>query len=351
MSPLSESRRSSARVPESAPSGQVDVIKAAGESGRGVTMVRHLDNDSINDHQVWGHLNQTASVCSSFGSVQWYCCVLFGLYAVAVPMGIVGNIVALKLSLRDIQTFCKAKKISFNINIYGSIMFLTFISFDRYAGTVHPLRSLKWWDTGKAKLCCICTWIFLFIGCLPDIFFTFVAKQSGDVAFCMDHAKVPSVYVKSSFIGRTLLGFLLPFSVMLAFYTMTVKVLCNPPRSRTAGQRSGKPLLLLSAAIVVFAVSFVPYHATVVILMLMQAGSSRVTVPHVCYEFSEAACSLSCCLDPLLYILAGERFHRGWQTIARRRCARGCCRRNHRIRVQTHSFGPERNMMVRVWSP
>ncbi|KPP65336.1 P2Y purinoceptor 1-like [Scleropages formosus] len=333
------------------------------------------------------HLNQTAGFCSNFTDVQWYCYVLFGLYVVALPLGILGNIATLvnftclrkarttssilllnlalcdlawiltlpftiyfniqKLSLRDVQTFCKAKNISFNINIYGSIIFLTFVSFDRYAGTVHPIRSLKWWDAGKAKLCCICTWVLLFISCLPDIFFTFVAKRSGDVTLCLDHAKTPSVYVRTSFITRTLVGFLLPFVVMLTFYTMTIKVLRNLPKSRAVGQRSGKPLLLLSAAIVVFVVSFVPYHVMVVTLVLMRAKkdveAGNVLVLYVCYEFCEAACSLSSCLDPLLYILASERFLKGWLTPARRRCVRGCCRRTRRVGVEARASGPGLN--------
>lgn len=325
------------------------------------------------------YLNQSKVFCSQFKNGKWYCYVLLVLFTFALPVGIIGNVVALlnytcfrKASstsnvfllnlalcdtawiltlpfniyfslqrpyLRDIQIFCQFKKIFFNINIYGSILFLTLISFDRYTGTVHPISSLRWWDVSKAKLCSACTWIVLFLGCIPDLFMTFAVQRPGNVTVCMDHIQGPLVYVKIITIIRTLLGFVLPFSVMLAFYGMTVHVLRRLPRSkrRRGGQRAGKPMLLITAALVVFVVSFVPYHAMVLTLVFMrirnQITPANASILYASYEFFEAVCSVSSCLDPVLYILGSERFQRRLRAFRRGQYRGVCCRTSSRVGV------------------
>ncbi|KAM3870512.1 P2Y purinoceptor 1-like [Diretmus argenteus] len=322
--------------------------------------------------------NRSTEFCSQFENSQWYCYVLLVLFSLAVPLGILGNIVALinymcfrKTSsisnvfllnlalcdsawiltlpltlyfsletpyLKDIQIFCQFKKIVFNINIYGSIFFLTLISFDRYAGTVHPISSLRWWDVGKAKLCSVCIWILLCLGCIPDLFVTFAIRRQGNVTVCMDHIQGPSTYVKTISITRTLVGFILPFSVMLVCYIMTVRVLRRLPsvRRRTGDQRAGgKPMWLITAALLVFIVSFVPYHIMIMTLVFMrihkQVTTSNTSDLYASYEFFEAICSVSSCLDPVLYILASERFQRRLLSLKRDR--RLCCRTSRKIGV------------------
>lgn len=324
--------------------------------------------------------NQSTIFCSHFQNGQWYCYILLVLFIFALPVGILGNIAALinytclkktsstsnvfllnlalcdsawiltlpftlyftfqRPHLRDIQIFCQFKKVSFNINIYGSILFLTLISFDRYAGTVHPISSLRWWDVGKAKLCSVCAWVVLVLTSIPDLFVTFAFQRPENVTVCMDHIQGPFIYVKTITIIRTIVCFLLPFSVMLAFYIMTVRVLRRLPRGRRrrgAQRTGGKPLRLITAALLVFVVSFVPYHVMVITLVFMrihnQVTPSNTNVLYASYEFFEAMCSVSSCLDPVLYILASEQFQRKLLALKRDRYRRLCCRASRRVGV------------------
>ncbi|KAM9854282.1 P2Y purinoceptor 1-like [Aulostomus maculatus] len=325
-------------------------------------------------------LNQSTAFCSQFQHCQWYCYVLLVLFTFALPVGILGNVAAIinytcfrKTSstsnvfllnlalcdsawiltlpftlyfnlqrpyLRDIQIFCQFKKISFNINIYGSILFLTLISFDRYVGTVHPISSLRWWDVGKARLCSICTWVVLVLSSIPDVFLTFAYQRSENVTVCMDHIQGPFVFIKVITIIRTIVGFLLPFSIMLAFYIMTVRELRRLRRGRRhrgAQWRGYKPLRLIAAALLVFMVSFVPYHVMVITLVFMrlrnQVTPSNTTILYTSYEFFEAMCSVSSCLDPVLYIMASEQFKRKLMALKKDRYRRLCCRDSRRVGV------------------
>lgn len=325
-------------------------------------------------------LNQSTVFCSQFENGKWYCYILLVFFTFALPVGILGNVAALinytcfkktlstsnvfllnlalcdtawiltlpfnlyftfqRPYLKHIQTFCQFKKVSFNINIYGSILFLTLISFDRFIGTVHPISSLRWWDVSKAKLCSVCTWVVLVLTSIPDLFVTFAVHRSENVTVCMDHIQGPFIYVKTISIFRTIVVFLLPFSTMLAFYIMTVRVLRRLPRGRRlrGSQRGGgKPLRLISAALLVFVVSFVPYHVMIITLVFMrirkQVTASNTNVLYASYEFFEAMCSVSSCLDPVLYIMASEQFQRKLLALKRHRYRRLCCRASRRVGV------------------
>lgn len=241
---------------------------------------------------------------------------------------------------RDREIFCQLKKISFNINVYGSIYFLTLISFDRYVGTVHPISSLRWWDVGKAKLWSVCTWVVLVLGSIPDLFVAFTSQRPKNGTVCMEHIQGPFIYMKTITIVRTIAGFLLPFISMLAFYTMTVRVLRHLPRGRGhrgARRVGGKPLWLITAAILVFVVSFMPYHVMIITLVFMrisnQVTPSNTNVLHASYEISELMCSVSSCLDPVMYIMASEQFQRKLLALKRDPRRRLCCRASRKVGV------------------
>ncbi|KAM9352553.1 P2Y purinoceptor 1-like [Symphorus nematophorus] len=324
-------------------------------------------------------LNQS-TFCSQFENSQWYCYFLLVLFTFALPVGILGNIAALchyiffrktwstgnvfllnlalcdsawmltlpftlyfalqKPYLKDIEVFCQFRKISFNFNIYGSILFLTLISFDRYVGTVHPISSLRWWDVGKAKLCSVCTWVVLVLMSIPEIFVTFAIERPNNVTVCRDHIQGPYTYVQINTLIRTIVIFLLPFSSMLVFYIMTVRVLRRLPRGRRhrgTQRMGGKPLWLITAAMLVFVVSFVPYHIMIITLVFMriknQITPSNTNDLHISFEFFEAICGVSCCLDPVLYIMASEQFQRKLLALKRDQYRRLCCRASRRVGV------------------
>ncbi|XP_062855186.1 P2Y purinoceptor 6-like [Trichomycterus rosablanca] len=343
-------------------------------------LINNSDKHEHHKNQFLDYPNETTLFCSQFKDDQWYCSILLVLFVFGLPVGVLGNIVAIlnytccrhswttgtvfllnlalcditwllflpftlyfslhQPHLPDINMFCQFKKVFFNINVYGSILFLALISFDRYTGTVHPISSLRWWDGKKACLCSIFTWIILVLASIPDFFMTFAFTRPGNITVCMDHIHGPFSYVATISVLRALLGFLLPLSIMGAIYARMVKVLKSMPGKknirgkRFAPRRTGKPLILITAAVLVFLVSYAPYHIMIVTLVFMRF-IGKVTVKNVntlytAYEFLEAMCSISSCLDPLLYILASQHFQQRWRKLKRSLC----CRNNRRVGIQ-----------------
>lgn len=204
----------------------------------------------------------------------------------------------------------------------------------------HPISSLRWWDVSKAKLCTMCTWVVLLLSSIPDVVVIFANQKPENINMCMEHIHGSLIYVKAITIFRTIAGFLLPFSVMLTCYLMTVRVLSHLPRGRRhrGGQRAGgKPLLLITAAILVFVVSFVPYHVMAITLVFMrindQSTQSNNTILCASCYFFEAMCSISSCLNLVLYIMASEQFQRRLLALRRDGYRSLCCRASRRVGV------------------
>ncbi|GAA6073792.1 P2Y purinoceptor 1-like [Tachysurus ichikawai] len=351
-------------------------------------MIHFLINNSYNPDQhekaFLDYSDETAPFCGQFRDGTWYCSILLVLFIVGLPVGLLGNTAAivnytccrrpwntgtvflLNLAMCDIawllllpftlyfnlrhphikgvNVFCQFKKIFFNINVYGSIFFLALISFDRYAGTVHPISSLRWWDNKKACLCSIFTWILLILGSIPDLFMTFDASRPENVTVCMDHIHGPFSYVTTVSLMRALVGFLLPFVVMGAFYTQMAKVLRSMPRGKASKRgktlpprKTAKSLILIMAALAVFFLSYAPYHIMIVILVFMRfigkVTTENTNTLYIAYVFLEALCSVSSCLDPVLYILASQHFKQRWNR-KKMVIARLCCRSTRRVGVQ-----------------
>ncbi|KAM4733677.1 P2Y purinoceptor 1-like [Anableps anableps] len=346
-------------------------------------MTEHLSSntsDTSETVEILQFLNQSTEICWYFKKDQWYCYTLLVLSTITLPVGMLGNVVVLisctclgknfkpshvfllNLALCDsawlltlsltvyftfqnpnpdsIQMFCKIKRISFNMNIYGSILFISLISFDRYVGTVHPISSLRWWNVCKAKICSVLTWVGLVLSIIPDLFVTLTMQQSENTIICMSHVNSSFSLFKILPIIRTTLCFLLPCSTMLAFYIMTIRVLrhrLRERRNKELQKASRKPLQLIIAAILISTASFVPYHIMTITLKFMPAHSlvklSNSSFLYGAFELCEALCSFSSCLDPFLYILASEQFKRKMLTLKREQYRRLCCKEGRRVGV------------------
>lgn len=65
---------------------------------------------------------------------------------------------------------CKLSVSLFYTNMYGSILFLTCISADRFLAIVHPLRSRALRTKRNAKIVCVAVWVLVLAGSLPTGF-------------------------------------------------------------------------------------------------------------------------------------------------------------------------------------
>ncbi|NWU43003.1 P2RY1 protein, partial [Hylia prasina] len=308
-------------------------------------------------------------ICNSNPKLEWYCYLLIVVCPLTLLTGFLGNILALRhyvycmktwttntiflfnLALCDFtwtlmapfsvhyhiqkfaiyfsQAFNQIIGLFFCVNIYGSVYFLTLISFDRYIGAVHPISSLTWWDKEKAVFCTIGVWIFIVIASLPEIYYTVAARGQHDITNYLHSTDQPLQFAVPFTFSKIVLRFLIPATVIFTCYVLTLKALLQFSKRQQRRNRLVRPLLLISAAMVVFAVSFIPYHVMMIVILIYrincQPPCGNISTLSAIYKVTEIICSINSCLDPIIFTTANKTVYQSMRSIKCHPKRQYCC--------------------------
>ncbi|KFV97833.1 P2Y purinoceptor 1, partial [Eurypyga helias] len=312
----------------------------------------------------------TVFICNINPKLEWYCYLLIVVCLFTLLAGFLGNILALrhyvccmktwttntiflfnlalcdftwtlmapfsvyyslqKLAVYSSRAFYRIIRVFFSINIYGSVYFLTLISFDRYVGAVHPITSLTWWDKGKAMFCTMAVWIFIAVASMPEIYYTVAAGRQHDIINSLDGTEGPLQIAVPFTLSKILLRFLIPVTVIFTCYMLTLKALLQLRKRQQRKNRLVRPLLLISATMIVFAVSFIPYHVMMMVTLICrihcQPFCGNISTLSAIYQVTEIICSINSCLDPIIFTVANKAFCQRIKTIkCHPKCQCCCC--------------------------
>ncbi|XP_073327000.1 P2Y purinoceptor 1-like [Pagrus major] len=207
------------------------------------------------------------------------------------------------------EAFCKITRFCFNVNLYGSIGFLTCISVYRYLAIVHPMRAKGRVTVTHSVIISVMVWLLVSVQSLPDMFFTKAYKNDTEKCFdTTDNAHVEE-YLKYT-LGWTLTGFCIPLLITLGCYGHVIVVLCRTNTiDKVLKQRSLKLMFIL---ILLFSVCYIPYH----VLRNLNLFARVLTKQRICHKWydgvyiahqiSRALVCLNSALNPLVYLHGHE---------------------------------------------
>ncbi|KAG7226338.1 hypothetical protein INR49_013749 [Caranx melampygus] len=155
----------------------------------------------------------------------------------------------LKQGYYDKAGICTFMNLFQQVNMYSSVFFLTWMSFDRFIALTGVMyRSLL-----SARLSCCLIWVSSsLLTLLP--FAVAQAQHPGELAFCF--ANVTQIQWL-----EVMLGFLLPFCVLGLCYWRIAQVLQHSQREHNGSRRRPhrqKALRMISAAVLVFFLCWLP---------------------------------------------------------------------------------------------
>ncbi|XP_042265084.1 P2Y purinoceptor 1-like [Thunnus maccoyii] len=243
------------------------------------------------------------------------------LYLLTLPFLMVYYFMKRKWIFGD--AFCKITRFCFNLNLYGSIGFLTCISVFRYLAIVQPVRMMGRLTVTHSVAISIMVWLLVSVQSLPDIFYTKTFGNTTGKCYDTTHKKYVEDYLKYSF-GWTLTGFCLPFLITLGCYGHVIVILCHKNTiDKVQKQRSLKLLFIL---IVLFIVCYIPYH----VLKNLNLFSRVLSNQQVCYDWfngvyiahqiSRGLVCLNSALNPLVYLHGNEDISSHLRQLLQRAC-------------------------------
>ncbi|NXA48100.1 CCR9 protein, partial [Nothocercus julius] len=223
---------------------------------------------------------------------------------------------------------CKIVNSMYKINFYSCTLFLTCISFDRYITVVQATKAKnsKQKRLLRSKLMCLAVWLTSVSLCIPEVVYSEI-RQVGDVTACK-MTYPPSInraFRVTVLALKITIGFFLPLLVMVICYTLIIHTLLQAKRSQKQ-----KSLKIITTIITAFLLSQFPYNSVLLVKTLHTYTRATYSCQaadrmDIGLQVTQSIAFLHSCLNPFLYVFAGERFRRALCRIARRlvRCSRG----------------------------
>nr|XP_033779674.1 lysophosphatidic acid receptor 5 [Geotrypetes seraphini]XP_033779675.1 lysophosphatidic acid receptor 5 [Geotrypetes seraphini]XP_033779676.1 lysophosphatidic acid receptor 5 [Geotrypetes seraphini]XP_033779677.1 lysophosphatidic acid receptor 5 [Geotrypetes seraphini]XP_033779678.1 lysophosphatidic acid receptor 5 [Geotrypetes seraphini]XP_033779679.1 lysophosphatidic acid receptor 5 [Geotrypetes seraphini]XP_033779680.1 lysophosphatidic acid receptor 5 [Geotrypetes seraphini]XP_03377968 len=219
------------------------------------------------------------------------------------------------------KVLCQVNGSLFQINMYGSCIFLMCINLDRYVAIVHPLRWRHLRRPKVARLVCLGVWALILMGSVPAA----LIHVSNDCRY--KDRKISRCFEAFSAWERSLfpliilvevLGFLLPLLFVVYGSARIFWELCRgggsySDGSKQVGGRRQKTVRLLVVNLIIFIICFVPYNLTLATYGLLrahviEAGKGTVGAVRQALVVTILLASMNCTLDPLVYYFSTEGF-------------------------------------------
>lgn len=209
------------------------------------------------------------------------------------------------------QPFCKVTRFCFNLNLYGSIGFLTCISIYRYLGIVHPMRVMGKITSRHSLGISALVWLLVIIQILPDMFFDKNNLQQPNSCFDTTSNERIRSYLPYS-IGWTVTGFAIPLLIILVCYGHVVLVLARKANiNPLLKQRCLKLVVIL---VILFSICFIPYHVfrnvNLKTRILKQDGICHDSFRdiYIAHQVGRCLACLNSAINPLIYIVGNDDF-------------------------------------------
>ncbi|XP_033022105.1 CX3C chemokine receptor 1-like [Lacerta agilis] len=207
---------------------------------------------------------------------------------------------------------CQIVSSFYSVGLYGGMFFITVISIDRYFAIVRATCIMKARTIRHGSLTSLAVWTLAILFAAPH--FVFIRKI-GTECTSLYPEHLEEIWPIFTYIEYNVIGFLLPLCIMSFCYLMIVKTLMSCKNHR---KRRAMKLILL--VVVVFFLFWTPYHISLFLQILrlsdfFQHCSSRRLLDYT-MQITESLAFSHCCLNPIIYAFAGEKFRKKLSRLA-----------------------------------
>ncbi|XP_058044181.1 succinate receptor 1 isoform X2 [Ahaetulla prasina] len=213
----------------------------------------------------------------------------------------------------DDNVWCQFNRIILYFNLYTSILFLTFISIDRYLLMKYPFKNHFLQKKATAIVFSVAIWIWIMLELSPIYYFiTFQNKSNSSQ--CLDYASsgdaLPSLIYS---LILTVTGYIIPLCIMWFFYVKTRALLISHSLRFTTALPLEKPLTLIIMAVSIFSLLFAPYHIMRNVRIASRISSWKPSectenVIKAAYTITRPIAFLNSVINPIFYFLMGDHF-------------------------------------------
>ncbi|XP_070779072.1 suppressor of SWI4 1 homolog [Enoplosus armatus] len=201
---------------------------------------------------------------------------------------------------------CKIERFLFTCNLYVSIFFIMAISVNRCVALVWPFFTRSHVEPAHAKAISVIIWIVVVVISCPVWKFASICRNAHNnntqcVSFCEENLGDEKPHLTYRMF-LAVFGCFVPFLVTLTSYCVVIQVVWKNVSITTLEKR--KIALLVTSVVVLYAISFVPYHIFQnyhLYLKIWYPNNSYCGV-YRAYQVSKGLATLNMCIHPILYM-------------------------------------------------
>lgn len=241
---------------------------------------------------------------------------LVNLYILNMAISDLGVILSLPVWMLEIMLdytwlwggfLCRFTHYFYFANMCSSIFFLTCLSIDRYVSLTTSSRFWHQHQHRVRRIACCCIWALAAVVPLPEVAHMELFFPGDPVCIFMAPLETYNNWALAVTLLTTIIGFVIPFPMIAVFNILTARHIksCNKPEGR-------KHCRLIYAYIIVFLVSWLPFHLVSILLMLQGVHiflhCYLVHSLYFFYDIIDCFTLVHCLLNPILYNFLSKNF-------------------------------------------
>ncbi|XP_061683725.1 succinate receptor 1-like [Syngnathoides biaculeatus] len=233
-------------------------------------------------------------------------------YGLEFCIGFPGNL------MRETSYYgCIINRYVLHVNLYSSILFMVWLSMDRYLLIRHPARNHFLLKPRAALVVTGLSWLAVNVEVIPMVALMLQDLQSGNWSRCNDFASLQGdVSALGYSMGLTLTGYILPLLGLCGFSHRIGRLLQTQEMAfhrRTAQYK--RALRVMASASVMFLVLYTPYHVMRNIRIASRqawAGVQLCTKMYIegLYILTRPLAFFHSVINPVFYFLMGDKFRK-----------------------------------------
>ncbi|NP_001072847.1 lysophosphatidic acid receptor 4 [Xenopus tropicalis] len=215
------------------------------------------------------------------------------------------------------DSLCKISGTAFLTNIYGSMLFLTCISVDRFLAIVYPFRSRTIRTRKNSAIVCACVWIIVLSGGISaSLFSTTNVSNTSTTCFEGFSKSIWKTYLSKITIFIEVVGFIIPLLLNLTCSSLVLRTLRKPATLCQIGTNKEKVLKMIVVHVAIFVVCFVPFNSILFLYALVRSQAiSNCAVERFArtmYPITLCIATMNCCFDPFVYYFTSKSFQKSF---------------------------------------
>ncbi|NXY82678.1 CCR5 protein, partial [Alcedo cyanopectus] len=219
------------------------------------------------------------------------------------------------------DALCRILSGIYLLGFYSGIFFIILLTLDRYLAIVHAVFALRARTVAYGILASAVTWAVAILASVPGIAFHKAQKESTYYT-CSPHypPEWREVWKRFLTLKMNIVGLIIPMIIMICSYTQIIKTLLQ-----CRNEKKHKAVRLIFIIMIVYFLFWAPYNICIFLRDFQGAlsistceGSSQL---HKATQVTETISMIHCCINPVIYAFAGEKFRKYLRSFFRKQVA------------------------------